>query len=555
MTLRSLVESPLPNERESLTPTEEELELTLEAIRASAFPHGNGRTLKEHLTGTYKILKAWKTHRAVSIAGLFHSVYSTEKYKHNPVPLDRRSALAAMLGTESERLVYLFHHCSIQLLTTTATALPRGVANEKVTIKKPKTEPLDLSSQMLWDLLRIHTANLLEQERGQNGWPGIFLWRLSDIQRVAHLHNAVTCPPIADLPNGIELHDEREALDHYRQAFRNTGTSQLAEFARCVYLMPFLAEPNLWYGWALLKAGKEVQAQTLFETSLRCAKRWCATWDKRFTYAQLIRLLEMLRGTDLKSAVLELDALAENWNDPMEALPTTSRAADYLRGIRAGTSLGWYPGLYSARWHDPQRFSVVRSLESMFPDIREEVLKLDNTGFYEEAENIARTGHWKVFMLWEAGRKNYEHCSRLPTLSRILVNDFRVRTTSGLIYLSRLGPGTQVASHRGPTNIRLRLHMPFQVPAGDCAMRVGGEARGWHEGKAVVFDDLYEHEVWNNTTEDRLVLVADLWHSDLDDAEVEFLKSLDIAINKQAESRARYWAKNAHQKVREQAEI
>jgi len=38
----------------------------------------------------------------------------------------------------------------------------------------------------------------------------------------------------------------------------------------------------------------------------------------------------------------------------------------------------------------------------------------------------------------------------------------------------------------------------------------------WEEGKALVFDDSYEHEVWNRTDEDRVVLLWDVWHPDLD---------------------------------------
>ena len=38
-------------------------------------------------------------------------------------------------------------------------------------------------------------------------------------------------------------------------------------------------------------------------------------------------------------------------------------------------------------------------------------------------------------------------------------------------------------------------------------MRVGGEVRHWEVGQVVVFDDSYEHEVWNETDEVRIVLL------------------------------------------------
>ena len=82
-------------------------------------------------------------------------------------------------------------------------------------------------------------------------------------------------------------------------------------------------------------------------------------------------------------------------------------------------------------------------------------------------------------------------------------------------------------------------------------MRVGSETRGWTEGKAVVFDNLYEHEVWNETEQDRIVLVADLWPASLNASEIAVLSALDIVAYTQAEGRARYWANNEKQRTRE----
>ncbi|CAN0545528.1 unnamed protein product, partial [Ectocarpus sp. 8 AP-2014] len=34
-------------------------------------------------------------------------------------------------------------------------------------------------------------------------------------------------------------------------------------------------------------------------------------------------------------------------------------------------------------------------------------------------------------------------------------------------------------------------------------------------GKCLVFDDCYEHEVWNKTERERVLLLFDLWHPEL----------------------------------------
>jgi len=50
-------------------------------------------------------------------------------------------------------------------------------------------------------------------------------------------------------------------------------------------------------------------------------------------------------------------------------------------------------------------------------------------------------------------------------------------------------------------------------------MRVGNTEVPWLEGQSVVFDDSFEHEVWNRTAVDRVVLLFDVWHPDLTLAE------------------------------------
>ena len=36
--------------------------------------------------------------------------------------------------------------------------------------------------------------------------------------------------------------------------------------------------------------------------------------------------------------------------------------------------------------------------------------------------------------------------------------------------------------------------------------------RHWEEGRCIVFDDSYEHEVWNRTEHERVLLLVDFWH-------------------------------------------
>ena len=82
-------------------------------------------------------------------------------------------------------------------------------------------------------------------------------------------------------------------------------------------------------------------------------------------------------------------------------------------------------------------------------------------------------------------------------------------------------------------NLRLRIHLPIIVPEGDCALRVGSQVRQWEEGKALVLDDSYEHEVWNKSDGVRVLLLLDVWHPDVTDIERERVqKMFDYAKDK-----------------------
>ena len=83
-----------------------------------------------------------------------------------------------------------------------------------------------------------------------------------------------------------------------------------------------------------------------------------------------------------------------------------------------------------------------------------------------------------------------------------------------------------IAPHYGPCNIRLRVHFPLRVPAGGAdavGMRLAGETLAWREREPLVFDDTYEHSVWNEAGADRVVLLFDVWHPDLAQAERDAL--------------------------------
>lgn len=66
----------------------------------------SGRTLYEHLKGVHDLLRDWDNPRHVCLAGLFHSIYGTNTFKH--VSLRDRGELVKKIGLRAETLVHLF---------------------------------------------------------------------------------------------------------------------------------------------------------------------------------------------------------------------------------------------------------------------------------------------------------------------------------------------------------------------------------------------------------------------------------------------------------------
>ena len=226
-----------------------------------------------------------------------------------------------------------------------------------------------------------------------------------------------------------------------------------------------------------------------------------------------------------------------------------SRFRAYMDGLRPDLPFRLartYPDLPSRPWHDASQFPIVQDLVANYAEIRREARNIPGGGYHREAERINRRGSWDVFMLYERGRRSDQNCRHCPLTTSIVEAHDTVRTQAGIIYFSRLRPGTHIAPHRGPTNMRLRCHLGLEVPDGDLppARRERGSC-SWRQGECIVFDDTYEHEAWNYTGGDRVVLIVDLWHSELTAEEIRRLRTLHRYASAVGQSVAKYWAANA----------
>jgi len=120
----------------------------------------SGRTFFEHLMGTYDLLVAQGAPVYVCLAGLCHSIYGTNAFKHASVPASERKSVIDAIGPKAERLAWIFCACRrpMALVDAFVSGEPYQVIN------RHSGEAIDLSRRELLDLLTIEVANLVEQD-------------------------------------------------------------------------------------------------------------------------------------------------------------------------------------------------------------------------------------------------------------------------------------------------------------------------------------------------------------------------------------------------------
>lgn len=161
-------------------------------------------------------------------------------------------------------------------------------------------------------------------------------------------------------------------------------------------------------------------------------------------------------------------------------------------------------------------FTWTKELENNWQVIKQEldvILKATDKlpSFHEISQdqyNLSKDNQWKTYFLYGYGIKMSENCKYCPETTRLIEGVPGMKTA----FFSILLPGKHIPEHRGPYKGVLRYHLALKVPQDreNCRIRVDDEFSCWSEGKGILFDDSYPHEVWNSTDEVRVVLFMDI---------------------------------------------
>lgn len=164
---------------------------------------------------------------------------------------------------------------------------------------------------------------------------------------------------------------------------------------------------------------------------------------------------------------------------------------------------------------DNKHFPFLQTFSDNWETIRDEALEIlkyrEAVPAFQEVspdqKRIATGKNWRTFILFGFRKKLAKNCVMAPVTTKLLETIPSLQTA----WFSILSPGYHIPAHRGVSKGIVRAHLGLIIPkdAEKCRIRVGDQIRVWHPGEVFVFDDTYEHEVWNETPDERVILLFD----------------------------------------------
>lgn len=164
---------------------------------------------------------------------------------------------------------------------------------------------------------------------------------------------------------------------------------------------------------------------------------------------------------------------------------------------------------------DKAAFPWIAALEAHWREIRDEAVAI-RTGDIPSLGDIsfdhgriAADRRWKSLFLKGYGYRMEANCARAPVTARLIEQVPGLVTAS----FSVMEAGGHIPRHWGMTKGMLTYHLALKVPRDreKCRIHIEGADRlhviAWEEGQSFVFDDMCNHEVWNETDEDRYLLL------------------------------------------------
>lgn len=125
-----------------------------------------GKNYLAHLIGVYKLMQSKGCGEEVCRAGMFHSLYGTERFQGFTLPLERRSEVRSLIGDRAERLAYL--NCAMDRASFDEAVAQ--AAGPFFLLDRITGERVEIGLEDLEDLGRVHLYDWLEQVPRTQEW-------------------------------------------------------------------------------------------------------------------------------------------------------------------------------------------------------------------------------------------------------------------------------------------------------------------------------------------------------------------------------------------------
>jgi hypothetical protein len=206
----------------------------------------------------------------------------------------------------------------------------------------------------------------------------------------------------------------------------------------------------------------------------------------------------------------------------------------------------FHPDLPLVHFAETSQFAWREAVEAATPAILEEARALlTGDGTFRpymqqtsdrpqgDVHGLLDNADWSTYYLTDMGLPIPERVAACPTTFAAIDGHAplcRIEGRAPSIMFSLLRPHSRIPRHTGMVNCRFICHLPLIVPP-HCGFRVAAETREWRVGELMVFDDSVEHEAWNDSDEDRLVLIFDVWRPDVSEEERLQIETLFRVVN------------------------
>ncbi|MEE4012130.1 hypothetical protein V1T76_08725 [Roseibium sp. FZY0029] len=238
----------------------------------------SGSHLLDHLQGTYRILQAWMVPEAVAIAGLIHSVYSTQFFRDGLFTIDERDDIRAVFGPDAERLAFYF--CFLDRTKLWSEVVPRTATGRRECERHDLCGSLSVDFDDIRSLAAIECANFVEQSYHDDRSPALWMSDAIEQQRTfSDLIGNAVLRKIERLDQDCEI----QALDIYNQCIYNQ-TPDLTLLLDCISLNPHIPELYYFAACELDRRDDAMEASNFRAKALSLRRMWGRAWDRRVEF-------------------------------------------------------------------------------------------------------------------------------------------------------------------------------------------------------------------------------------------------------------------------------